>query len=354
MANYPYPTLEVNLAAVTHNYNLLAKRNNCAAVVKANGYGLGISAIAPTLYEAGCREFFVANLEEGIELRNIFSDNDIRDNLIYVFHGVRKNQAQDFIANDIIPVINNPIQFENWQNAGKYALHVDTGMCRLGYEPQAAKKLQNDKNICLLISHLACADEPEHKKNAEQLTLFKELRKYFPNVRASLANSAGAMLKEDYYFDLLRPGCALYGISPNKNSKEFMNVVNLSAPVLQYTELAKNQTIGYGATKMLKKGAIIATLEIGYADGFMRSLSNNISGYVNSFEVPLVGRVSMDMVTVDVSNLPKNLLNDNLRISFINDLQSVNKFADLSDTIGYEIFTKIGNRVKRIYKNNFY
>jgi len=348
MISSPFPALEVNLSALQENYRLLNGKHSCAAVVKANGYGLGIEGVAPALYKAGCREFFVATLEEGVALRGVLDEQA----LIYVFHGVRAGQNRDFLHHQLIPVINNPYQHNLWQQSGKYALHIDTGMSRLGYASEAAKALAKDPSICLVMSHLACADEPEHPKNQEQLKAFSDIRSYFPDVKASLANSAGCFLGQDYYFDSLRPGCALYGIAPNTALRPVLrNVVNLSAPILQYTKLVRESEIGYGATVTLPKGSVIATVELGYCDGLVRLAGNALSGYAGDIRLPIAGRISMDMVMVDVTALPENLRNDQLRISFINNLQTVNMMADAAQTIGYEIFTKMGNRVKRVYRS---
>ena len=342
-----FPTLEVNLNNIVSNYNYLRSKGNrnCAAVVKANAYGLGVKQVAQKLFANNCTEFFVATLAEGIELREILPVANI-----FVFHGVREDEVTEFKHHSLIPVLNDFRQIEIWNEAGKYALHFDTGMCRLGLGFLDIDKLENSPNLQLIMSHLACANEPEHHKNSEQLALFKQIRQNFPTIQASFANSSGIFLGEDYHFDLLRPGCSLYGISPNNSLPNPMqNVVTLSAPVLQYRQIEKDQTVGYGATVTVKKGSILATVEIGYADGFLRTLGNKINGYVGNIPTLVIGRVSMDMVSVDVTNVPEYLLNKNLRIEFINDIQPVDIIAESAQTISYEIFTRIGARVRRVY-----
>ncbi len=344
-----FPILEIDLKAITRNYSLLRKqgKGDCAAVVKANAYGLGVSEVAPALYKAGCREFFVATLEEGIELRRYLSEAPSAT--IYVFHGVRKNQAKDFLQYNLIPVLNTAEQINYWADAGKYALHIDTGMCRLGI-PAEEKLPPVTNNLHLIISHLACSNDPAHPKNLEQLQKFREVLQGFPTVRASFANSSGVFLGKDYHFDLLRPGCSLYGISPNTHlPNPVENVVTLSAPVLQFNHITRDQTVGYGATAKVKKGSVIATVEMGYADGLMRSLGNVGYGYVGGARVPIIGRVSMDMISVDVTSVPENLRNIDTRVTLIGKEQPVDVLAQAAGTIGYEIFTKIGNRVARIY-----
>ena len=344
-----FPTLRVNLDKIASNYSYLRSlgNKNCAAVVKANAYGLGVKQVAKTLFTNNCTEFFVATLAEGIELREILPTANI-----FVFHGVRQSEVAEFLHHSLMPVLNDLAQVEIWSEAGKYALHFDTGMCRLGLEFSDIKNLRISPNLQLIMSHLACANEPQNQKNAEQLELFRKITQYFPNIPASFANSSGVFLGQDYHFDLLRPGCSLYGISPNTTLPNPMqNVVTLSAPVLQYRRIEKDQTVGYGASAIIKKGSILATVEIGYADGFLRTLGNKINGYVKNIKTPLIGRVSMDMVSVDVTNVPEYLLSNNLRIEFINDIQPVDFIAETAQTIGYEIFTRIGSRVKRVYEN---
>jgi alanine racemase len=347
----PSPTLEINLAAITRNYMLLKNKltkGNCASVVKANAYGLGVEQVAPALAKVGCKEFFVATLDEGIQLRKILTEGNGRDIKIYIFHGVRKGQLKDFISHNLIPVINDKAQLEHWSLEFPYALHVDTGMCRLGVTPEEA--LGIGQGACLILSHLACANEPEHPKNKEQLELFKQALQHFPNVRASFANSSGIFLGSDYHFDLARPGCSLYGVSPNSSQRNPMeNVITLSAPILQYRAITHNETVGYSAAGRAKKGDVLATVELGYADGFLRSLSGKAYGYAAGIHVPLIGRISMDMVIVDVTAVPEHLCTPELRIVFIGEEQPVDVLAKAAGTIGYEIFTGLGDRFKRSY-----
>ena len=347
--SFPFPTLEVNLTAITDNYLLLASRNSCAAVVKANAYGLGVGPVATALYQKGCREFFVATLEEAIELRGVLSDAQI-----YVFHGCRTGQVNTFLHYALIPVINDIIQYTAWNHAGNYALHIDTGMCRLGLTCDEAYSITPHPNLCLILSHLACADEPAHPKNATQLALFEAVSQHFKGIRCSFANSAGIFLDKAYYFDLLRPGCALYGISPAAHLTGMLkNVVQLSAPVLQYRYLKKAETVGYGASITLCAGTVLATVEYGYADGLFRQLSGHLTAYAGGIKLNVVGRISMDMVSVDVTSVPEALRNAQLRIYFIDNNQPVDTIAKLAGTIGYEVFTRLGARLKKQYKTHF-
>ncbi len=356
MPDFPYhPTLEVNLAAIVRNYMRLCAEGGgrrCAAVVKANAYGLGVERIAPALYEAGCREFFVATLDEGVILGKVLVTSSLQPATIYAFHGCREGQVKDFLAHAIIPVLNDIPQLEYWRDAGKYALHIDTGMCRLGVSFNELDVLQPATgNLQLILSHLACANDPAHPKNAEQLALFKVVVQRFEGVDASLANSSGIFLGKAYHFDLLRPGCSLYGISPNISlPNPVENAVTLSAPVLQYRIVDKDHTtVGYSAAAEVNKGTVLATVEVGYADGFLRALGNKACGYASGVRVPLVGRVSMDMVSMDVTAVPEHLRTPELRITFIGEEQPVDVIAKTAGTIGYEIFTRLGARVQRVY-----
>jgi alanine racemase len=348
-----HPTLEVNLGAITRNYALLKMHmlgKGCAAVVKANAYGLGVEHIAPALFDAGCRDFFVARLEEGVLLRGPLS----KQAQIYVFHGCRKGEQKEFAAHHLIPVLNDEGQIGEWGESGPCALHIDTGMRRLGLAPEDAVRLATKgkapKGLQLVMSHLACAGEPEHPMNGVQLAEFRTGLMHFPGIQASLANSSGIFLGEGYHLDLARPGCSLYGISPNTaRPNPVENVVTLSAPVLQYRKIDRPQSVGYGATAEAKAGSVLATVELGYADGLLRALSNKLTAYAAGIPVPVIGRVSMDMVSVDVSNVPEAKRDAHLRITFIGAEQPVDIVAEAADTIGYEIFTRLGSRVKRVY-----
>jgi alanine racemase len=275
----------------------------------------------------------------------------LSDTRIYVFHGARKGEAKDFTHHRLMPVLNSAEQIAHWKNAGPCALHIDTGMNRLGLTLKEAKSLQPATgNLQLIMSHLACANEPRHPMNAQQLEDFGAALAHFPGVTASLANSSGIFLGEEYHFGLARPGCSLYGISPNTSLANPMeNVVTLSAPVLQYRRIDTPQSVGYGATATVPAGTVLATVETGYADGFLRALSNKAHGVVDGMRLPLVGRVSMDMVSIDVTRLPESSRTPDLRITFIGADQPVDAVAKDADTIGYEIFTRLGARVKRVY-----
>lgn len=341
--------LAIDLSALRDNYRLLKNRHakkSIAAVVKADAYGLGLGAIAQALWEEGCRDFFVAHLEEAVELRE-----HLPSAAIAVFHGPGKGEEKIYQERHITPVINTLEQAEKFSGGSqRVVVHVDTGMTRLGLNESELSKFPSQViHRCeLLMSHLACANEPEHPKNTEQLARFKKALTFFPGVRASLCNSSGLFLGPEFHFDMGRPGCALYGITPVNDKNPMRPVATLSAPLLQIRQLDRDETVGYGAAYNARRGSRIAIVELGYADGVLRCLTNKGAAYIAGAKVPFVGRVSMDMIALDVSNIPESKL-AGARAEFINDKQTVNDVAALASTIGYEIFTRIGKRVKRIY-----
>lgn len=352
-----FSTLEVNVSALRSNYRLLKNyhvKNSIAAVVKANAYGLGVGEVAVALWAEGCRDFFVATLEEAIDLRAILPE--VR---IGVFQGLFAGEEREFSYQRLVPVLNDVSQVERFvkselrHTSKQIMLHVDTGMTRLGLSENDLKypviaKLQGFGQV-LVLSHLACANTPQHLKNSEQLTRFQEALKYFPEAKASLANSAGVFLPPEFHFDIARPGCALYGINPVEGKNPMRHVATLSAPILQIRELDREETVGYGATAPASRGSRIAIAALGYADGYLRMLGNHGFAYIARRKAPLLGRVSMDMVAIDVSAIPQKEIDENSRAEFINELQNVDDIAAQCGTIGYEIFTRIGRRVKRVY-----
>lgn len=347
-------TLAVDISALKSNYQLLENRHakkSIAAVVKANAYGLGVKEVSVALWSAGCRDFFVATLAEGVELRSILPEVKIG-----VFQGLFAGEEKEYSYHRLTPVLNDIPQVERFtkselrHTSKNIMLHVDTGMTRLGLcESDLENPILSKLNPTLILSHLACANSPEHPKNSEQLNRFQTALKYFPNAKASLANSAGVFLPDEFHFDIARTGCALYGINPSDNTKPMQHVATLSSPILQIRTLDRDETVGYGATAAAKKGNRIAIIALGYADGYFRILSNQGFTFITGHKVPLLGRVSMDMVAVDISNIPESQITEQTRAEFINNIQTVDDIASQCNTIGYEIFTRIGRRVQRIY-----
>lgn len=357
---YPHTaTLEVNLAAIAANYRLLKERHarkNIAAVVKANAYGLGVEAVSKVLWKEGCREFFVATLEEGVELSELLPQASVG-----IFNGLAAGEEETYQRLRLTPVLNDVGQVERVAKLAVSSkqlaaiLHIDTGMTRLGLSEQDLKTLLNRQlltaNCQFVMSHLACANDPRDAKNAEQLARFKAALQLLPGAKASLCNSSGLFLASEFHFDLARPGCALYGINPTSGSNPMQPVACLSAPLLQVRTLEQDETVGYGATGAARKGSRIAIAALGYADGWLRDLSNRGFAWLEGHKVPVLGRISMDMLALNISEVPEAKLTPASRAEFINAQQTVDDIAAACGTIGYEIFTRIGTRVKRIYKS---
>jgi alanine racemase len=345
--------LTIDLTALKKNYQTLVEKlfsAELAAVVKANAYGLGIKEIATTLSSLGCSKFFVASLEEGIELRNILPNAKI-----YILHGVLSETARDLTNNSLIPVLNSLEQIESWQPHANHtaALHIDTGMSRLGLTPEECNKSQvlGLNNIDLVMSHLACAEDKNHPKNLDQVTLFKKLQTSIPSKFASLAASSGIFLGSNYHFDLCRAGISLYGINPTPFSQNpLTQVIGLRAKILQIRSVDTPQTVGYGASHSVRKPTKIATLAIGYADGYMRSLGNSGIAYIEDYKVPVVGRISMDLTTVDVTDVPDSIFSSHTMVDLIGPNNTIDEIANQAGTISYELLAGLGNRITRTYQ----
>jgi alanine racemase len=355
--------LTIDLAALAHNWRVLARRVEgvaTAAVVKGDAYGIGLEPAALALAEAGCHTFFVALPEEGQRLRA-----SVRDAAIYVLDGLIEGEAETYAKFDLRPALGSWPEIEEWaafkEQGGTTgaAIHIDTGMNRLGLTPAEARVLAEQDEVLaavapdLLMSHLACADEPDNPLNRKQLAAFRAVRVLLPHIPASLANSAGVFLGPDYHFDLVRPGISLYGGAAVKDAANPMRpVVTLEARVLQIREAKRGETVGYGATEALKRPSRIAILGCGYADGYHRRAgsSDRRSGaraYVNGRDAPLVGRVSMDLIAVDVTDVPGVARGDWVELFGAN--VPVDEVAGNAGTIGYELLTGLGRRLPRSY-----
>ena len=355
--------LEIDLGAVVANWRFLAAKAapaQCAAVVKANGYGLGAAPVAKALIAAGCRLFFVATLDEGIALRHALGEATE----ILVLNGPLPGTEAEFAATNLIPVLNESGQIEAWRNIAEQRgglsaiLHVDTGMSRLGLTAREFAALADDVLPCkairwrALMSHLACADTPEHPLNETQCRRFAAARQKFPEMRASLAASSGIFLGPEYHFDLVRPGAALYGVNPQPGRPNPLRpVVRLRGKILQIREIDRGESVGYGAAHMMEAPGRVATLGVGYADGWLRSLSHRGCGHIAGMRVPVLGRVSMDLLTFDVSAVDPALAHPGAMIELLGDAYGVDDAAADAGTIGYEILTALGSRYHRIYRD---
>jgi alanine racemase len=350
--------LEIDLGAIVANWRLLATRVTpaaCAAVVKANGYGLGAAPVARTLFAAGCRRFFVATLDEGIALRQALGSRP----KIVVFNGPLPGSAEEFVAARLTPVLNDPGQIEAWAAMPPSArlaaiVHVDTGFSRLGLS--AAEFVECRDRISAigadgLISHLACADMPDHALNHRQRERFCAARRRLPALRTSLAASSGIFLGRDFHFDEVRPGAALYGITPTPGRPNPMHpVVRLAAKIVQIRKIDSGEPVGYGAAHVMDRPGTLAIAAIGYADGWLRSLSHRGCGWIAGKRVPLVGRVSMDLATFDVSAIAASELYPGNMVELIGEHYGVDDAAADAGTIGYEVLTSLGARYHRIYR----
>lgn len=356
------PTVTVDLDAITANYRYLVNYvapAECAAVVKTNAYGLGMVPVSAALDAAGCQSFFVANAESGAQLRGVLPNARI-----YIFHGVATLEEAKFTAAyDLIPILNTHHQLAMWQKAAQKAgsalpaaLQIDTGITRLGFSSQEAKMLAEDPaalagvDLRLLVSHLGCSFEEGHTLTRRQLAEFSDVRSWFPGVKASLVNSAGLFFSADCRADLVRPGGALYGLNPPTAPEKPMRcVVTLHAPILQIRTLMQDETVGYSATHAATKGARIATLAIGYADGLVHGLTNAGKVWIAGYEVPVVGKVSMDLTTVDVSAIPEGAVKEGDMAEIYGPNRSFQLVAQEAGTAAYELFTSLGPRVWRRY-----
>jgi alanine racemase len=347
-------TLRIDLDALARNYRMLrerAKPGECAAVVKANAYGLGVERVARRLLREGCRRFFVATFAEAKELRAVAPDADIG-----VFEGALPSTADALAEIEARPVLNTLEQIELWRGKGRALLHLDTGMNRLGLRAADVAALAERKDLLdsltvdFIVTHLACADEPEHPLNGEQLARFEQLRAALPHARTSIGNSAGTLIDAAHRGDLARPGIALYGGNPFSDRPNPMEaVVTVTAPILQLHDVVEAEPVGYGATYVANPPARIAVVGIGYADGYPRNLGNNAAAAVQGRRVPVVGRVSMDLLSLDVGALPRESVAVGDAVELIGPTVGVDEVAAAAGTISYEILTGLGARLAREY-----
>lgn len=354
--------LSIDLDALCDNWRNLRGRlagADCAAVVKADAYGLGADRVAPALYRAGCRHFFVAHLNEGIRLRPVLP----ADAYIHVLHGPHPGAERDFVRNRLVPVLNSLQQVQAWQGLARDVdatlpaiLQVDTGMARLGLAPEEFEQLSASpdglEGIALkyLMSHLVSAEEQGCAVNRLQLERFRSALARLPGVRGSLANSSGIFLGGDYHFDLVRPGAALYGVAPVAGQANPLRpVIRLQGKVLQTRSIAAGTAVGYSHTWTAARPSRIATVAVGYADGYLRSLSNRGVVRCDGISLPLVGNISMDTLIVDITGLPEGRIAEGDMLDLADPLNGVDAIAACAGTIGYEILTSLGRRYARRY-----
>jgi|TARA_B100001063_G_scaffold36108_1_gene29686 alanine racemase len=338
-------TATIDLNAIRQNWQKLRSMssNDAAAVVKANAYGLGLAQVTKALYAEGARIFFVATVEEGAELRSILGKKPD----IYVFSGHMVGDTELIKNYNLIPLINSIEQLSRHSKLlreKKFGVQLDTGMNRLGMEPmewESVKELALSLNPVLIMSHLACADDPNHKMNSKQLDIFLTLTNKI-NINKSLAATGGILLGPEYHFDLTRPGIGIYGCAP---MQDCLPVLKIDIPVIQIRNIESGETVGYGNTWTSPCKKKIATISAGYADGLFRAIGKKAKLYFEEISCPIVGRISMDLIGVDITSLKV----DPVRLELINSQQTVDNIAEGAETIGYEFLTSLGNRYSRNY-----
>jgi alanine racemase len=359
--------LTIDLGAIYANYKLLAARvmpAECAAVVKGDAYGCGLDHVASTLLGANCTTFFVAHLGEARRLRAIASEATI-----FVLNGFAPGSGAAVMELNVRPVLNSLVELAEWDQftaesgwSGGAALHVDTGMNRLGLniEEAAAVASRNhtqNQGTVLLMSHLACADRPEHPLNDQQIRHFREIRALFRGMPSSLANSSGIFYDASTYCDVVRPGMALFGANPTPGKPNPMQpVVELKARILQVRNVPRGATVGYGAAWTARRDSRIAVIAAGYADGILRAAAITegkaprevvIAGH----RCRIVGRISMDLLALDVTDLPVSAVQRDQMATIIGQGLSVDEVAEQAGTIAYEVLTSLGRRFHRVWKS---
>jgi alanine racemase len=361
----PGGVLTIDLDAVVGNWRELARRAapaQCAAVVKADAYGCGVEPVTAALAKAGCDTFFVAQLAEGRAVRAT-----ARDAAVYVLNGLAPESAAAHAACDLRPVLGSVAEIREWQDFvratrwhGPAALHVDTGMNRLGLTFEEAERLAASADalprLSLVMSHFACAEMPDHPLNAKQIAAFQRVRALFPGVEGSLANSSGIFLGPDAHHDLVRPGVALYGGNPILPHLNPMRpVAHVQGRIVQVREAATGATVGYGATWTARRPSRVAIVSIGYADGILRATSpdpgkEGARAIVSGHPCPFVGKVSMDLIAIDVTDVPHDRPRRGSWATLLGDEITVDDLAAHAGTVSYEILTSLGRRYRRVYR----
>jgi len=352
--------LTIDLDAIAANWRQLraiARGSACAAVIKADAYGLGAVPVARALAAAGCRTFFVAHVEEALAVRAALAEPEIA-----VLNGCPPGAEALFAARRLIPVINDLGRLTGWLRHAAAAatpapaiLHVDTGMNRLGLPPAEVDTAAGLDGFAALpwrnlMSHLACPDTPDHPLNETQRQRFEAIRARLPAMAASLAASSGIFLGPDYWFDELRPGAALYGIAPQPGRPNpLAQPLRLRAPILQVRRVDRGESVGYGAAHIARGTTKIATIAVGYADGYLRAASARGTMRIAGVAVPVVGRISMDLITLDVGGLPEAAARPGTLVDVLDDVRTPDHLAADAGTIGYEILTGLGARYHRRY-----
>jgi alanine racemase len=359
--------LTVDLDALVANWRKLEKTAvpaECAGVIKANAYGCGAEPVARALAAAGCKTFFVATLDEAKAARAVLPSSAV----IYVLDGFFQNCGDAYAKSDARPVIGDLNELAEWDVfcrrsgwAGSAAIHIDTGMNRLGMSLTEAQGIiprinAGDHGITLVMSHLACAESLNHPLNARQLATFREIASLFSGVPASLSNSSGIYLGASFQFDMVRPGAALYGVNPTPEADNpMLPVIDLKARVMRIRNVERGESVGYGAVWTARRPTRLAIVSAGYADGYFRAAgggdgTRSAEVVVAGRRCPVAGRISMDLLAVDITDLPSNAVRRGQMVTLIGEGISVDELAHHFGTIGYEVLTSLGRRYARAYK----
>ena len=370
--------LTVDLDAIIANWRKLEKTAvpaECAGVIKADAYGCGAGPVARALAGAGCKTFFVATLDEARVVRQALSSEAVSSEgattpapAIYVLDGFFQNSGDGYARIEARPVIGELNELAEWDVfcrrsgwSGGAAIHIDTGMNRLGLTITEAQGIvprinAGDHGITLVMSHLACAETLNHPLNGKQLAAFREIASLYSGVPAALSNSSGVFLGAQFQFDMVRPGAALYGVNPTPEADNPMQpVVDLKARIVQIRHVERGEGVGYGGTWTARRPTRLAIVSAGYADGYFRAASANdgtrgAEVVVAGKRCPIAGRVSMDLIAVDITDLPNNAVRRGHMVTLIGEGITVDELAHHFGTIGYEVLTSLGRRFARVYK----
>ncbi|TNE39742.1 MAG: alanine racemase [Sphingomonadales bacterium] len=363
---YAGATLSIDLDALVANWQDIDRGVSPAragAVVKANAYGLGAIPVVQALAAAGCRHFFVALLGEAQEIHDAAILPP--DATLIILNGLMPGAEPACAAIGAVPVLNSPDQVARWAALASMTgrrlpavLQVDTGMSRLGLTPDEVRTLHArperlaSLDLRLIISHLACADTPDNNANRAQTATFDRLTSLFPGVPRALDNSGGATTAKAGHYDIVRPGIALYGGAPqNDPASALRPVVSLEARIVQLRTITPGTGVGYGLTFVAERPTRIATIAVGYADGWSRHLSGKGSAFIAGHRAPIAGRISMDSITLDVTGIPDEHLYPGAPVELLGPHQGIDDVARDAGTISYEILTSLGHRYARRYRH---
>lgn len=365
--SFPLPphissVLEVDTQLIARNYRILSQlvpHGVCGAVVKADAYGFGIKAVAPVLMQTGCQNFFVAHISEGIFLRSL-----LRHQNIYIFSGLLPQTEGYFVEHSLVPILNDFEMLKNWTRESEKlgrklpcALHIDTGMRRNGFDRLDLENLLNAPELLkaldvhFIMSHLVSSHDPHDPLNKQQKELFDSIKQHFPQIKGSFADTGGIYLGPSFHYDFIRTGKGLFGLyTPPEGYEPLHPCLRFLARILQIRTAHKGETVGYGATHTLTRDSKLATLGVGFADGYDLRLSNRAYALFQQLKAPVVGRISMDYTVIDVTDIPESLCYVGGWAELVNQEMSLDSLAQSIGTLSRELSTGFTSRVSRIYR----